>query len=66
MIYSTIGGRVASGKLNEASAFLQKYADGIKKLTGHDVNILGEVGETHSVMSTVQCKELLLVGRPIC
>lgn len=51
MIYASVSGDVASGKLNEAAAFLQKYADGIKKLSGHDVQILGEVGELNKVMT---------------
>lgn len=51
MIYASISGRVAPGKLNEASAYLQRYADGIKKISGHDVQILGEVGEINKVMT---------------
>lgn len=51
MIYASISGDVASGKLNEAAAYLGKYAETIKKITGHDVQVLGEVGELNKVMT---------------
>lgn len=51
MIYASVSGRVAPGKLNEAAAYLQRYAEGIKKISGHDVQVLGEVGEINKVMT---------------
>ena len=58
MIYSSIRGHVAPGKLNEASAYLAKYAEGIKAITGKDVQVLGEVGEINVVMSVVTYEDM--------
>ncbi len=57
-VYASVTGRVAPGKMNEAAAYLAKYADGIKKISGHDVLVLGEVGELNSVMSVTTYENL--------
>lgn len=65
MIYASVSGDVASGKLNEAAAFLQKYQDGIKKITGHDVQIFGEVGELNKVMTVTTYDSLAEMEKTI-
>ncbi len=57
-VYTAITARVAPGKLNEASAHLAKYAEAIKNLTGHEIQILGEVGEINSVRTVATYESL--------
>jgi hypothetical protein len=57
-VYASVTGRVTPGKLNEAAAYLARYAEGIKKISGHDVQILGQVGEIDSVMTVTTYEDL--------
>lgn len=57
-VYAAITGRVAAGKLNEAAAYLGKYVESIKKISGRDVQVLGEVGEINCVRTVTTFESL--------
>lgn len=54
MIVASITGRAKPGRLNDASAFVQKYAETIERITGAKTQIGGEVGELNSILVATQ------------